>query len=165
MNHRSNMDYILAAYLAADQTTLSYAVGEWARLWPLQTLIRAMGVYFVRRNSRGDDLWRRVLERYVGMATSAGVPQAVYPEGRLSRDGRLQEPRLGLLDYMLRSFDPDAGRDIVFIPVEINDDRTLEDRTLLRAAPSDASTSSPGRTVARTVRFGLHNVWLMLRSR
>jgi len=28
MNHRSNMDYILVAYLAADQTTLSYAVGE-----------------------------------------------------------------------------------------------------------------------------------------
>ena len=35
MNHRSNMDYVLAAYLAADQTALSYAVGEWARIWPL----------------------------------------------------------------------------------------------------------------------------------
>ncbi|MEK7840772.1 MAG: glycerol-3-phosphate acyltransferase, partial [Pseudomonadota bacterium] len=35
MNHRSNMDYVLAAFLAAEQTTLSYAVGEWARVWPL----------------------------------------------------------------------------------------------------------------------------------
>lgn len=70
MNHRSNMDYILVAYLAADQTALSYAVGEWARIWPLQTLIRAMRAYFVRRNSR-DDLYRRVLERYVRMATLA----------------------------------------------------------------------------------------------
>src|SRR3990172_6381349 len=52
MNHRSNMDYVLAAFLAAEQTTLSYAVGEWARIWPLQQLIRAMGAYFVRRNSR-----------------------------------------------------------------------------------------------------------------
>src|SRR3954449_9573094 len=34
MNHRSNMDYILVAYLAADRTALSYAVGEWARIWP-----------------------------------------------------------------------------------------------------------------------------------
>ena len=32
MNHRSNMDYILAAYLVADQAALSYAVGEWARI-------------------------------------------------------------------------------------------------------------------------------------
>ncbi len=51
MNHRSNMDYILVAFLAAEKTALSYAVGEWAKIWPLQTLIRAMGAYFVRRKS------------------------------------------------------------------------------------------------------------------
>ncbi|HEY4637593.1 MAG TPA: 1-acyl-sn-glycerol-3-phosphate acyltransferase, partial [Burkholderiales bacterium] len=67
MNHRSNMDYVLAGYLAADQTALSYAVGEWARIWPLSALIRWMGAYFVRRNSR-DQLYRRVLERYIVMA-------------------------------------------------------------------------------------------------
>src|SRR6476620_4216620 len=75
MNHRSNMDYILVGYLAADRTALSYAVGEWARIWPLQTLIRSTGAYFVRRNS-GDLLYRRVLERYIAMATAAGVPRA-----------------------------------------------------------------------------------------
>ena len=94
MNHRSNMDYVLARYLAADQTALSYAVGEWARIWPLSALIRSMGAYFVRRDS-GDELYRRVLERYIAMATEAGVPQAVFPEGGLTRDGRLREPRLG----------------------------------------------------------------------
>ena len=51
MNHRSNMDYILVSFLAAEKTALSYAVGEWARVWPLQTLIRSMGAFFVRRNS------------------------------------------------------------------------------------------------------------------
>ncbi|HEY6717468.1 MAG TPA: hypothetical protein VI232_14105, partial [Reyranella sp.] len=34
MNHRSNMDYVLVAFLAAERTALSYAVGEWARIWP-----------------------------------------------------------------------------------------------------------------------------------
>ena len=61
MNHRSNMDYVLAGYLAADQTALSYAVGEWARIWPLSALIRWMGAYFVRRGSK-NELYRRVLE-------------------------------------------------------------------------------------------------------
>ena len=97
MNHRSNMDYVLAGFLAADQAALSYAVGEWARIWPLSALIRAMGAYFVRRNSR-DELYRRVLERYIAMATEAGVPQAVFPEGGLTRDGRMREPKLGVLD-------------------------------------------------------------------
>src|SRR5947209_8517920 len=71
INHRSNMDYILVSYLAAEKAALSYAVGEWARIWPLQTLIRAMGAYFVRRNSK-DPLYRKVLERYVAMATEIG---------------------------------------------------------------------------------------------
>ena len=105
MNHRSNMDYVLVAFLAAERTALSYAVGEWARIWPLQQLIRSMGAYFVRRNSN-NPIYRRVLERYVHMATEAGVAQAMYPEGGLSRDGKLREPKLGLFDYMLKSFDP-----------------------------------------------------------
>jgi glycerol-3-phosphate O-acyltransferase len=127
MNHRSNMDYVLAGYLAAEQTALSYAVGEWARLWPLSALIRAMGAYFVRRES-GDELYRRVLERYVVMATEAGVPQAVFPEGGLSRDGHLRPPKFGLLGYMVSGFDPNGAKDVVFIPVGINYDRVLEDR-------------------------------------
>jgi glycerol-3-phosphate O-acyltransferase len=187
MNHRSNMDYVLVAYLAADRTALSYAVGEWARIWPLQTLIRATGAYFVRRNSR-DPLYRRVLERYIQMATAAGVTQAVYPEGGLTRDGRLRPPKLGLLGYMLRTFDPEGERDLVFIPVGINYDRTLEDRTLLLdAAPAPAAAgdaapnvaggaAAPGqrprhprpglaRALATTLRFVLRQLALAARSR
>src|SRR5688500_11462636 len=60
MNHRSNMDYVLVAYLAAGRAALSYAVGEWARVWPLQQLIRSMGAYLIRRRS-DNELYRRVL--------------------------------------------------------------------------------------------------------
>ncbi|HXU41744.1 MAG TPA: 1-acyl-sn-glycerol-3-phosphate acyltransferase [Burkholderiales bacterium] len=161
MNHRSNMDYILAGYLAADQAALSYAVGEWARLWPLSALIRAMGPYFVRRNS-GDELYRRVLERYIAMATEAGVPQAVFPEGGLSRDGRLREPRLGVLDYMMRGFRIDGERDLVFVPLGLNYDRVLEDRTLL--ASLDGRKAGRLRAASGTFGFVLHNLLLMVRS-
>ncbi|HYD58091.1 MAG TPA: 1-acyl-sn-glycerol-3-phosphate acyltransferase [Burkholderiales bacterium] len=164
MNHRSNMDYVLAGYLAADQAALSYAVGEWARLWPLGALVRAMGAYFVRRNSK-EVLYRRVLERYIAMATEAGVPQAVFPEGGLSRDGRLREPRLGVLDYMLRGFRRDGERDLVFVPLGINYDRVLEDRTLLLSA--DPAARRPGRFWAawNTLGFVVRNLSLALRSR
>ena len=147
MNHRSNMDYILVSFLAAERVALSYAVGEWARVWPLQGLIRAMGAYFVRRDS-GDPLYRMVLQRYVQMATEGGVPQAMYPEGGLTTDGRLRAPRLGLLDYMLKTFDPQGERDLVFIPVGINYDRVLEDRSLL--ARADAGRARP--QLARKLR-------------
>ncbi len=154
MNHRSNMDYILVAFLAAERTTLSYAVGEWARIWPLQTLIRAMGAFFVRRNSN-NPLYRKVLERYVHMATKEGVCQAVFPEGGLSRDGLLRKPKYGIIDYMLRSFDPETDRDIVFIPVGLNYDRTLEDRSLLRALDPTAEK----RSIWFVARTTLRLVW------
>jgi glycerol-3-phosphate O-acyltransferase len=158
------MDYILVSYLAAERTALSYAVGEWARIWPLQTLIRAMGAYFVRRNSK-DPLYRKVLERYVAMATQAGVTQAVFPEGGLSRDGRLRSPKLGILDYMVRSFDPAGGRDILFVPVGINYDRVFEDRSFLQELDKNAPKSSTAKTLANTFRFVLRNVWLLARNK
>ncbi|MBM3569207.1 MAG: glycerol-3-phosphate acyltransferase [Alphaproteobacteria bacterium] len=161
MNHRSNMDYLLVTVLAAEQTALSYAVGEWARVWPLQQLIRALGAYFVRRDS-GDALYRRVLERYIAMATEAGVTQAVFPEGGLSRDGKLREPRLGVIDYMTKSFDPAGTRDVIFIPVALNYDRVLEDRTLLRSLDKDAKRRTGGfifRTVAGFMVRNFRQMW------
>jgi glycerol-3-phosphate O-acyltransferase len=164
INHRSNMDYVLVAFLAAERATLSFAVGEWARIWPLQQLVRAMGAYFVRRNS-GDALYRTVLACYVQMASAAGVTQAVFPEGGLSIDGGLRPPKFGLLDYMLKNFDeriePDK-RDLVFIPVGINYDRVLEDRSQLLKL--HAQTARPGKLqgVGIAVSFALHNLWQTL---
>lgn len=131
INHRSNMDYMLVTYLAANAGALSYAVGEWARVWPLSPVIRSMGAYFIRRNSRGA-LYRKVLARYVQMATRAGVTQAVFPEGGLTLDGKLATPRTGLLNYIIEDFDP-AGREVIFIPVALNYDRVLEDTILIAA--------------------------------
>jgi glycerol-3-phosphate O-acyltransferase len=164
MNHRSNMDYVLVAFLAAEKVALSYAVGEWARVWPLQTLIRAMGAYFVRRNS-GDPLYRVVLQRYVQMATEFGVPQAVFPEGGLTVDGKLRAPKLGLLDYMVKTFDPNGERDLVFVPIGINYDRVLEDRSLLRKLDSGAQRPGTLRAAMISAGFIAKNLGMMLIGR
>lgn len=129
MNHRSNMDYVLVTWLVARRASLSYAVGEWARIWPLSGMIRAMGAYFIRRSSR-NSLYRRVLARYVQMTTAEGITQAIFPEGGLSLTGRTGEAKLGLLSYIMAV----EGRDVVFVPVGLAYDRVLEDRVLLQAA-------------------------------
>lgn len=164
MNHRSNMDYVLVSFLVAEKTALSYAVGEWARIWPLQTLIKSMGAFFVRRNSC-NPLYRRVLERYVNMATRAGVCQAVFLEGGLTRDGRLREARLGFLDYMLRDYHVDTDRDICFIPVGINYDRVIEDRSLVRELDPQAEKRSRWFVFKTTVRFVTRTLLLSKKMR
>lgn len=154
MNHRSNVDYVLVTWLVADRAAISYAVGEWARVWPLSAMIRAMGAYFIRRGSR-NALYRRVLARYVQMATAEGTTQAIFPEGGLSLDGRVGPAKMGLLSYIVEGFDP-GGRDVVFVPVGLAYDRVLEDRVLVAAAAAGGR-----RFRVRPLRVAVHAVRLM----
>jgi len=149
MNHRSNADYLLVAFLLANRVSISYAVGEWARVWPLERLFRSFGSFFVRRRFR-DPLYHAVLERYVQRAVFQGTTQGIFIEGGLSRDGRLQAPKLGLLDYMLRA----GAKDLVFIPVGINYDRVVEDSNLVREAQG-----KPRRTPLALIRRT--SLWLL----
>src|ERR1043165_7897795 len=165
INHRSNMDYVLVTYMASSSSALSYAVGEWARVWLLQNLIRSMGAYFVRRDSR-EPLYRKVLSRYVHLAIAGGLTQAMFPEGGLTRDGRLRPPKLGLLSYMVSGFYPKGPRDAVFVPVGINYDRVLEDRVQVAAATT-AQGEKPRFTFSPAVFFGFlwRNLMLGLRGK
>jgi glycerol-3-phosphate O-acyltransferase len=153
MNHRSNVDYVLITWLVADRAALSYAVGEWARVWPLSAMIRAMGAYFIRRGER-NALYRKVLARYVQMATEEGTTQAIFPEGGLSLDGRVGPAKMGLISYIVEGFDPE-GRDVIFVPVGLAYDRVLEDRVLVEAAASGTRRfrKRPLRAVWRTLRY------------
>ncbi|MEL7100491.1 MAG: 1-acyl-sn-glycerol-3-phosphate acyltransferase [Pseudomonadota bacterium] len=161
MNHRSNMDYVLVTYLAARASALSYAVGEWARVWPLSRLIKSMGAYFIRRRSRGQ-LYRKVLARYVHMATAGGVTQAIFPEGGLSLDGRLAPPKMGLLSYVLDAH-LETGREVLFVPVAINYDRVLEDRVL--TAAGEAGTRRFQARISVILRFILSKLWQRVTGR
>lgn len=163
MNHRSNMDYVLVTYLASASAALSYAVGEWARIPVLQALIRSMGAYFIRRNAR-NLLYRRVLARYVQMATEAGVTQAVFPEGGLTRDGRLRPVKLGLLSYIVAAWRP-GGRDVVFIPVGLNYDRVLEDRSLIAELDGERPRLTSWAKARKTLGFLMRNLRLRLLGR
>ena len=163
MNHRSNMDYVLVTYMASSQTALSYAVGEWARIPVLQQLIRSMGAYFIRRASR-DQLYRKVLARYVQMSTEAGVTQAIFPEGGLSRDGRLRPVKLGLISYILDGWRPQS-RDVVFVPVGLNYDRVLEDRSLVAEIDGPPPKIAMSRKIAEALSFLGKNFWLRVSGR
>ncbi|MEM8653471.1 MAG: 1-acyl-sn-glycerol-3-phosphate acyltransferase [Pseudomonadota bacterium] len=163
MNHRSNMDYVLVTYLAARASALSYAVGEWARVWPLSRLIKSMGAYFIRRRSRGQ-LYRKVLARYVQMATANGVTQAIFPEGGLSVNGQLMPLKMGLLSYVVEGYDP-AKRDVVFVPVAINYDRVLEDRVLIAADKRGDRRFGVSITVMMAAILRLLGQWITRRYR
>ena len=166
MNHRSNADYVVVAYVLAYGVHVSYAVGEWARAWPLEYLFKSFGAYFIRRRFR-EPLYHAVLERYVQLITKNGVTQGFFPEGRLSRDGKIGPAKLGLLDYLCRTLlDPEFGaRDIWFVPVAINFDRVLEDRSLIRELVDEADRPSRLAQLGSVLHYLAFNVGRLFSGR
>lgn len=132
MNHRSNADYVLVGYVLSGRVAISYAVGEWARIFPLEHIFKSFGAYFVRRKFR-ERLYHTILEKYVQLITRNAVTQGIFLEGGLSRDGKLGRAKIGLMDYVIGvAKDPDFRNRLHVVPVAINYDRVLEDRSLLR---------------------------------
>ena len=160
MNHRSNADYVLVGYVLSGQVAISYAVGEWARVFPLEYIFKSFGAYFIRRKYR-EKLYHTVLERYVQLITRHGVTQGIFLEGGLSRDGKIGNAKIGLLDYVLGAArDPALRQRLYIIPVAINYDRVLEDRSLLRELDAREGRKRPPKSaqaaeVARYVWWNL----------
>lgn len=169
MNHRSNADYVLVGYALSGQVAISYAVGEWARAFPLEHLFKAFGAYFVRRRYR-ERLYHTVLERYVQLITRRGVTQGIFLEGGLTRDGKLRAPKIGLLDYVIGiAREPEYRSRMYIVPVAVNYDRVLEDRSLLLelARTEGGERSRPSRLsqMAHVTRFILWNLARLLSRR
>ena len=89
-----------------------------------------------------------MLERYVQLITREGVTQGIFVEGGLTRDGKLRAPKIGLLDYVLG-----IGREEAYaarlhvVPVAVNYDRVLEDRSLLRELAVKEGARRPSKLV------------------
>src|SRR5688572_33035714 len=167
MNHRSNADYVLVGYALSGQVAISYAVGEWARAFPLEHLFKAFGAYFVRRRYR-EKLYHTVLERYVQLITRQGVTQGIFLEGGLTRDGKLRPPKIGLLDYVIGiAREPSYQTRLYVVPVAVNYDRVLEDRSLLMELAASEGRSRPPRVsqMADVARFLIWNTGRLLTRR
>ena len=154
MNHRSNMDVLLVNYLLSNQSTVSHAAGEWARLWPLHHLVRLAGNYVVDREA-DDPLYRLVLKRYVQMAVSQGIHLGIFPEGGLTRDGNIQPLQFGLLNYVCTADWPGHDRDVIFIPTAFNYDRVPEQQGLVHGAKKEYRQRSQLHLAGSSLMFCL----------
>lgn len=162
MNHRSNVDYVLVAYMLARNISISYAVGEWARVWPLEYIFKSFGAYFLRRQYR-EKLYHTVLEKYIQLISLQGVTQGIFIEGGLSRDGKFRDTKVGLLDYIVKiKKNPEFNREIVFVPVGINYDWVLEDRVLIQEWKNNKERSGLRDNVSSLIRISIRGPYIIL---
>jgi glycerol-3-phosphate O-acyltransferase len=165
INHRSNADYVLVAHMLFRFISLSYAIGEWARVWPLNHVFKWFGGYFVRRRYR-EPLYHAVLSNFVQTITKHGVTQGIFIEGGLSRDGAFLKPKLGMLDYLVTAKrDPAFSAPLILMPTAVNYDRVLEDRNLTEELLGREERSTRGEKLKTTADYLFKNFFRGLSRR
>ena len=127
-SHKSNFDHLVLLYilyrngLPPNHT----AGGINMNFFPVGPFLRRSGLFFIRREFKDNDPYKYVLRRYVDYLLEKRFPLEWYIEGGRSRSGKLRPPRLGLLAYVVESFERGAADDVIFMPVSIAYDQIQE---------------------------------------
>ena len=120
-SHRSNLDpYVMASVLYDNGLPLNHTLGGInMAFWPIGPIGRRVGVVFIRRSFRDNDIYRFVLQRYLGFLVSKRFNLEWYIEGTRSRTGKLMPPRLGLLNYLVDAVAELDRDDVWAVPTSI----------------------------------------------
>ena len=116
--------------------------GRWAR-WD-----DGPGLIFIRRSFRDDPVYKLALREYVGWLAEHRQNLEWYIEGGRTRTGKLRDPRLGLLAYLVDAVHDGRCDDFLLQPVSIVYDELLDVEEHARSATG----ARQGARVARPAR-------------
>ncbi|MEA1947896.1 MAG: 1-acyl-sn-glycerol-3-phosphate acyltransferase [Thermodesulfobacteriota bacterium] len=131
--HKSHIDYLILSYLLYhnNMPCPHVAAGKNLSFWPIGSLFRSGGAFFIRRTFRGAVLYSKVFAEYIHNLLAEGFNIEFFIEGGRSRTGKLILPKLGLLSILLNSYKNKACEDMIFAPIFIGYDTVLEESSYL----------------------------------
>ncbi len=133
-SHKSHVDYLLLSYVfyRNDLSLPHICAGTNLNFWPLGSVFRRSGAYFIRRSLSGDPLYSLALKSYVAQLMEDGFFQEFFIEGTRSRSGKIFPPKLGLLKMIVETYqEMPQDKDLHFIPVSLDYEKVLEEGSYL----------------------------------
>ena len=136
-NHQSHADYVAInyVYFKKYQSPLFVAGGNNLNIFPIGSLFRRSGCFFIRRTFANDILYKLTLEAYLYYMLIKGNPIEFFFEGGRSRTGKLLPPRYGLYQMLIEAhlaIDPKMRKPLKFVPVSIVHEYVPEQKSLAR---------------------------------
>lgn len=158
-SHRSHVDYLVLSQLLAHRGMIPphIAAGVNLSFWPLGSIFRRCGAFFLRRSFKGDALYTAVFRAYIKRLMREGFAQEFFIEGTRSRTGKSLPPRYGVLGFEVDAFLESPQPDLQLVPIAISYEKVIEEREYEREL---AGGSKERESVA-----GLLKVTGVLRSR
>ena len=130
-SHKSNFDHLVLLYVLYENglPPNHTAGGINMNFFPVGPFLRRSGVFFIRRAFRENAAYKFVLRSYIDYLLEKRFPLEWFIEGTRSRSGKLNPPRLGLLAYVVESYQRGASDDVIFMPVSIAYDQIQDVRS------------------------------------
>lgn len=134
--HRSHMDYLLLSWIVAEYDVAPPCIAAGANLsfFPLGSLFRRCGAFFIRRTFWHNRLYTACLTDYLRKILSEGYNLEFFIEGTRSRTGKMYMPRIGLLKWIAEAAVAGRVRRVQVVPMSVGYEKVIEERSISREA-------------------------------
>lgn len=132
--HRSHIDYLLLSYVLYYEGLVPphIAAGINLNFWPIGSVLRRGGAFFIRRSFSGNKLYTAIFNAYFHSLLNKGIPVEFFPEGGRSRTGRLLQPKTGMMSMMIQNFMRGCRKPIMIVPVYVGYERMMEGKSYVK---------------------------------
>ncbi|WKT00102.1 glycerol-3-phosphate 1-O-acyltransferase PlsB [Gallibacterium salpingitidis] len=153
--HRSHIDYLLLSYILYHQGLVPphIAAGINLNFWPVGSMFRSWGAFFIRRTFKGNRLYSTIFREYIAELFHRGYSVEFFIEGGRSRTGRLLAPKTGMMSMTLQALQSgQQTRPITIVPVYIGYEHVLEVDTYAKELRGAAKEKENAGLVLRVIK-------------
>jgi glycerol-3-phosphate O-acyltransferase len=149
--HRSHFDYLILSWIFHERflSPPHIAAGINLAFWPLGSLFRGAGAFFIRRSFEGNPLYKMVFRNYLAFLIREGYTQEFFIEGGRTRTGKILTPKLGMLSAILNAFVQGSRDDLYLVPVSIHYGRIVEEEAYKRELTGEEKPRESLRSLLR----------------
>ena len=153
--HKSHLDYLILSYIFHhNQMPCPHiAAGKNLSFWPLGTIFRGGGAFFIRRTFKGAKLYSQVFSAYIEKIINEGFNIEFFIEGGRSRTGKLLGPKYGILTQIINAFMESEQEDLILVPIYIGYDRVLEEKSYLKELSGGEKTPEDMKGLLKARKF------------
>jgi len=154
-SHKSHIDYLILSDVLLRRNIFPphIVAGINLDIFPIGTIFRGSGAFFMRRKFKGNRVYALVFSSYLKMLVKEDYPIEFFIEGGRSRTGRLLQPKMGMVKYIVRAYQELGLQDLKFVPVSIGYDQVIEQPGYLREITGQTKHESTLRRLPKQRRL------------
>ncbi|OPZ59230.1 MAG: Glycerol-3-phosphate acyltransferase [Deltaproteobacteria bacterium ADurb.Bin510] len=107
------------------------AAGVNLSFFPVGTLLRNCGAFFMRRSFHNDPVYSQTFSAYIRTVLAERIPFEFFIEGTRSRSGKLMMPKKGLLSMIVQGWEAGLSPDVIFVPLYVGYDTVVEESSYI----------------------------------